>query len=365
MVPVSGNGARFARRLQAVFWRQFFSMRPECLRDRQAAPLSRAARDRCGAARRGRRRLALWSTRLFLRGPALFRRSMFRASAIVIVAARKGLPRRNDMSRYNPSYGGLPVPLDEAGVPRVRQIGTKAVWHALALGWRDFRENPTQLVFLAIIYPVIGLVAAGFASGRDMMPIVWPMLSGFALVGPLAALGVYEISRRRERGKAASWVNAFDVRHSPALPSILALGVLLLAVFVAWLFTARAIYDATFAAMPAAAGPGEFLRQVLRTPEGWRLMLLGNGTGLLFAAVVLTLTVVSFPLLLDRPVGAAAAMRTSLRAVVLNPGPMLLWGALVAGILAVASIPLFVGLAVAVPVLGHATWHLYRAVVPR
>jgi len=269
------------------------------------------------------------------------------------------------MSRYNPSYGGLPVPLGTTGEPAVRRIDTAAVWRALSLGWRDFRENPTQLVFLAVIYPVIGLLAAGYASGRDMMPIVWPLLSGFALVGPVAALGVYEISRRRERGEQASWVNAFDVRHSPSLPSILALGVVLLAVFVAWLFTARAIFDGTFAAMPVAAGPGEFLRQVLRTPEGWRLMLLGNGIGLLFAATVLALTVVSFPLLLDRPVGMAAAVRTSLRAVVLNPGPMLLWGALVAAILAVSSIPLFVGLAVAVPVLGHATWHLYRAVVPR
>lgn len=269
------------------------------------------------------------------------------------------------MTRFQSSYGRLPLPRARAADPPLRRIGAEAVWRALALGWRDFRENPTQLVFLAIIYPVIGLVAAGVASGRDMMPLVWPLLSGFALVGPLAALGIYEISRRRERGEPTSWVNAFDVRHSPSLPAILALGVLLLAVFVAWLFTARAIYDTTFAAMPAAQGPDEFLRQVLRTPEGWRLMLLGNGTGLLFAAVVLTLTVVSFPLLLDRPVGLGVAIRTSLRAVVLNPGSMLLWGALVAGILAVASIPLFVGLAVAVPVLGHATWHLYRAVVPR
>jgi uncharacterized membrane protein len=269
------------------------------------------------------------------------------------------------MPRYNPSYAGQGLAQAQPGAPVVRHIGTAAVWRALSLGWRDFQANPTQLIFLAIIYPVIGVIAAGAAAGRDMMPIVWPLISGFALVGPVAALGVYELSRRREAGQDPSWVDAFAVLRSPSISSILVLGVMLLAIFVAWLFTARAIYDATFAGIPPAATVGEFLRQVLQTPAGWRLVILGNLTGLVFAAVVLSLTVISFPLLLDRPVGAGAALRASLQAVVANPIPMALWGLMVALILAVASIPAFVGLAVAVPVLGHATWHLYRAVVPR
>jgi uncharacterized membrane protein len=252
----------------------------------------------------------------------------------------------------------------EAGSPVVRHIGTAAVWRALSLGWRDFSANPTQLIFLAIIYPVIGLLAAAAAQGEAMMPIIWPLISGFALVGPIAALGIYELSRRREAGEDPSWVDAFAVVHSPSIGSILALGVMLLAIFVAWLFTARGIYEATFAGMPAADTVGGFLRQVLQTPEGWRLAFLGNITGFVVAALVLSLTVVSFPLLLDRPVGAGVALRTSLRAVAVNPVPMALWGLIVAVILLVASVPLFVGLAVAIPVLGHATWHLYRAVVP-
>jgi uncharacterized membrane protein len=252
----------------------------------------------------------------------------------------------------------------QADLPAVRKISTAHVWRALAMGWDDFKAHPTQLIFLAIIYPVIGIVAAAAAAGRDMTPIIWPLLSGFALVGPVAALGVYELSRRREAGQRVSWVDAFGVLRSPSISSILALGVMLLAIFVAWLFTARAIFDTTFAGMPPAASFGELIRQVLQTPAGWHLMLLGNGTGLLFAIVVLALTVVSFPLLLDRPVGAGTALRTSLQAVVTNPIPMALWGLVVAVTLFVASIPLFVGLAVAVPVLGHATWHLYRAVVP-
>jgi len=250
------------------------------------------------------------------------------------------------------------------GLPAIRRIGTSAVWRALRLGWDDFMANPTQLVFLAIIYPVIGMVAAAGAAGRDLMPLVWPLLSGFALVGPVAALGVYELSRRREQGLPVSWVNAFDVRHSPSLPAILALGVLLLAIFVAWLFTAEAIYRGSFGRM-VPASTADFLAMLTGTPGGRRLMVLGNFAGFLFAAAVLALTVISFPLLLDRPVGAGAAIRASLRAVALNPVPMALWGLVVAVVLLVASIPLFVGLAVAVPVLGHATWHLYRAVMPR
>lgn len=269
------------------------------------------------------------------------------------------------MPRYNASYAGRPAAQAPPATPVVRRIGTGAIWRALALGWRDFQANPTQLVFLAIIYPVIGILAATAAAGRDMMPIIWPLISGFTLVGPIAALGIYELSRRREAGEDPSWVDAFTVIHSPSISSILAVAVMLLAIFVAWLFTARAIYDAVFASMPPAASGADFLRQVMETPQGWRLAVLGNLAGLIFAIVVLSLTVVSFPLLLDRPVGVGVALRTSLQAVAVNPGPMALWGLTVAVTLAVASIPAFVGLAVAVPVLGHATWHLYRAVVPR
>ncbi|WP_135467354.1 DUF2189 domain-containing protein [Crenalkalicoccus roseus] len=247
--------------------------------------------------------------------------------------------------------------------PAVRRIGTAEIRAALARGWEDFRANPTQLVFLALIYPLVGIVAATAAAGRDLMPLVWPLASGFALVGPVAALGVYELSRRRERGLPTSWLNAFDVLRSPALPSILALGLMLVAIFAAWIVAAQAIYRATFGGyVPATIG--EFAWRLFNTAEGWQLILIGNGVGFLFAVAVLMLTVVSFPMLLDRPeLGAGAAVRTSVRAVLANPGPMALWGLVVALLLALGSLPFFVGLAVAVPVLGHATWHLYRAVV--
>lgn len=244
--------------------------------------------------------------------------------------------------------------------PEVQRIGISDLGIALRRGWADFMAIPTQLVFLCMLYPLIGLVAATLAAGRDVMHLFYPMAAGFALVGPVAALGLYEISRRLEQGQHASWINAFDVLRSPALGSIFALGVLLLAIFMTWLWCADAIFAATVGQLP----PGTGLWQALfSTPEGWRLIWLGNAVGFVFAAIVLVLTVVSFPMLLDRGGGVANAVSTSVRAVMANPVPMAVWGLIVAALLLLGTIPLFVGLAVVLPVLGHATWHLYRLVV--
>jgi uncharacterized membrane protein len=170
---------------------------------------------------------------------------------------------------------------------------------------------------------------------------------------------LYELSRQREQGLNPSWQNAFDVLHSPSRGAIAALGFLLLVIFVLWVAVAQAIYIATFGYQPAASVP-DFVRQVFNTPAGWKLIIIGNGIGFLFALVVLAISVVSFPLLLDRDVGAVEAVLTSLRAVAANPIPMAVWSLIVAGLLVIGSVPFFVGLAVVLPVLGHATWHLYR-----
>ena len=144
--------------------------------------------------------------------------------------------------------------------------------------------------------------------------------------------------------------------------AIAALGLLLLVIFVLWVAVAQAIYIANFGYQPAASMP-DFLRQVLTTPAGWALIVVGNGVGFLFAVVALCISVVSFPLLLDRDVGAVEAVLTSVRAVAANPIPMAAWGLIVAAALVIGSLPLFFGLAVVMPVLGHATWHLYRRIV--
>jgi uncharacterized membrane protein len=246
--------------------------------------------------------------------------------------------------------------------PQIRKIGFADLKEALARGIDDFLAMPSHAVFLCLIYPVVGFVLFRWVLGANVLPLLFPLAAGFALIGPLAALGLYEMSRRREQGLDVSWKHALDIRRSPSLGAIIVLGLMLVAIFLTWIAVAQAIYIATFGYAPAASMP-DFIRQVFTTPEGWMLAIIGNFVGFLFAVVVLTLTVVSFPLLLDRDVGVATAILTSARAVLANPVTMAMWGLIVAALLLIGSLPAFFGLAVVVPILGHATWHLYRKVV--
>ncbi|MER9798716.1 DUF2189 domain-containing protein [Mesorhizobium sp. M0142] len=260
---------------------------------------------------------------------------------------------------------GFHVMADARGIhvqPTVRRISTEDLIDALRLGVEDFWAKPSHYVFLCLIYPVVGLILTQWTSGSNAIQLIYPLMSGFALVGPFAAIGLYEISRRREFGMDTSWWHALDVRHSPALPAIAVIGIMLLVLFLLWLFTAQSIYTSLYGNRPPTSIVG-FIREVLTTSKGWTLILLGNLAGFAFAAIVLATTVVAFPLLLDRDVGAVSAVETSARAVMTNPLQMALWGLMVAVLLVIGSIPLFAGLAVVMPVLGHATWHLYRRVV--
>ncbi|MFB9952562.1 DUF2189 domain-containing protein [Rhizobium puerariae] len=246
--------------------------------------------------------------------------------------------------------------------PVVRKIGSADVVDALRLGLNDFREKPSHYVFLCLMYPLAGVFLMVWSSGANLLPLLFPLMSGFALLGPVAAIGLYEISRRRENGEDTSWRHALTVLDSPALPSIVAVGAFLFALFIAWLLVAQSIYTAYFGeTVPASVS--SFLSDVLTTPEGTRLILWGNLAGFGFAVVVLATTVVAFPLLLDRDAGAAAAIDTSVRATLANPVPVALWGLIVAALLVIGTIPIFAGLAVVMPVLGHSTWHLYRKLV--
>ena len=244
----------------------------------------------------------------------------------------------------------------------VNRIGLADLKEALRQGLDDFTAYRTDVVFLCVIYPILGLVLGRLAFGYDMVPLLFPLASGFALIGPFAGVGLYEMSRRRELGVEVAWPDAFSVVRSPAFGEIGVLGLLLVAIFLLWLAVAQALYLATF-------GPGEpaslaaFAQQVLTTPPGWALIGVGVGVGFLFAVLVLTISVVSFPLLLDREVSLGTAVWTSARAAAANPGPIAAWGLIVAAGLVLGSIPLFLGLIVVMPVLGHATWHLYRRLI--
>ncbi len=248
--------------------------------------------------------------------------------------------------------------------PNVRRIGTADLKDALAKGLDDFKAMPTHVVFLCLIYPIVTLIFARTYAGYEVLPLVFPLLAGFTLIGPLVATGMYELSRRREEGLDISRGHAFDVFRSPSIGSIATLGAVLMAIYFAWLVAAWAIYVVTIGSA-APESIEEFARQVFTTPSGWALIIGGTFAGFLFAVVVLTLSVVSFPLLLDRDVGVKTAVHTSIRAVLANPITMAIWGLIVAVALLIGSLPLFVGLSVVMPVLGHATWHLYRKVVER
>ena len=264
-------------------------------------------------------------------------------------------------------YSGNVTPLaqpaqDTATIPVIREIKLSDLRQALRLGWEDFKAVPSHAIILCGIYPLLGLVLARVISGYAVLPLLFPLAAGFALLGPFAALGLYELSRRRERGEEASAWDALDVLRSPSFGAMLGLATLLLALFVTWVATAQAIYIAVFG-YQGASGLSDFLQRVLTTPQGWWLIGVGCGVGFLFALVALCISVVSFPMMLDRHAGAGEAMVTSLRVAAKNPVTIAAWGLIVAALLVLGSLPFFLGLAVIIPLLGHATWHLYREVV--
>jgi uncharacterized membrane protein len=244
----------------------------------------------------------------------------------------------------------------------VRKIDAGDLRAALAAGWADFAANRTDVIFLCVLYPIVGIVLSRLAFGYHLLPLLFPLAAGFALIGPIAGIGLNEMSRRREAGENVSWVTAFSVLRAPSIGAITLLSFALMAIFLLWLFVAASIYEVILGSVPPVSIPA-FIATVFGTGAGWALIGIGCGVGFLFAALVLAISAISFPLLLDQNVGVETAVRTSLRLVATNPWTIALWGLIIAVALVLGSIPLLIGLAVVMPVLGHATWHLYRRAV--
>jgi uncharacterized membrane protein len=246
--------------------------------------------------------------------------------------------------------------------PAIRRIAVSDLWDVLRKGFEDFGACRTDVVFLCLIYPIAGFFLARFAFDAELLPLLFPLASGFALIGPVAAVGLYEMSREREQGKEVNWFTAFGMIRAPSFGAIISLSLLLLVIFAVWMGVAYAIYHFTLGPeQPASIGA--FVDDVFTTGAGWAMIVIGVGVGFVFAVVVLAISVVSFPLLLDHDVGLGTAISTSVRAVQANPAPLAAWGLVVAGGLVLGSIPVFLGLIVVMPILGHSTWHLYRRLV--
>ncbi|MFD1611310.1 DUF2189 domain-containing protein [Sphingomonas tabacisoli] len=243
----------------------------------------------------------------------------------------------------------------------VRKISSADVRESLAQGWDDFLEHRGDLIFVGILYPLIGLFAAVVAFQGPWLPLFVPVAAGVSLLGPVAAIGFYELARRREAGLESDWSHFFDVAKRPAWESILGVAALLVIIFALWVVAAGALYTVLIG--PAPTSVRGFLWTVFTTPQGWALIVVGNLIGLCFAALVLTISVVSMPFLVDHDVDARTAIETSVKAVMANKGVMIMWGLIVATLLVIGSIPAFLGLAVVLPVLGYATWHLYMHLV--
>ena len=243
--------------------------------------------------------------------------------------------------------------------PIVRSIRPVDLKNAFNKGLDDFLAMPTHIPFLALIYPVVCFGLGAATLEHDLLPYLYPIAAGFPLIGSFAAIGIYELSRRRELGLGACWNHLFDFVHSKSLPAIVALTLLFSVIFVVWVGVARAIFVMNFGDKEIVSLT-EFARDLVTTPHGRNVIIVGNAVGFLFAVLVFSLSVVSVPLLLDRNVGVAVATLTSVRLIIKNPTTMALWGLFVTCSLLIGCLLLFCGLAVVMPVLGHSTWHLYR-----
>lgn len=245
--------------------------------------------------------------------------------------------------------------------PRTRQLTMEDLHAALRAGWADFQACRTDVMFLVLLYPIIGIGLAVSALHMSLIPLIFPLIAGFALLGPVTAVGVYEISRRREQGEEIGWLSALKVVERPRFASIVVMGLYLAVIFCLWMVVAGHVYGATLGP-EAPASLGSFLGD-LTTGPGIAMTLIGCAIGGVFALTVLATSVVSFPLLLDRRVGLPVAVLTSVQVTRENPRVILTWGGIVAAGLVLGSIPMLLGLVIVLPVLGHATWHLYRRAV--
>ena len=251
-----------------------------------------------------------------------------------------------------PSAGSEPIKV-------ARDLTLSDLRAALAAGWHDFLGAPRFGLFFGAIFAVSGIALAYVLLARGEVSWLIPATAGFPLLAPFAAVGLYEVSRRRERTIPLDWAGVLGAVKGRGDEQILSMGVIIFVAFGFWVIIAHLV----FSIFLVEAGAGSESLEFLTTPTGITMLIVGSAIGGVIALAFYSITVVSLPMLVDREVDFLTAIFASLAAVRGNLVVMLVWAALIALLLIIALLPGFLGLLVVLPVLGHATWHLYRRVV--
>jgi uncharacterized membrane protein len=266
-----------------------------------------------------------------------------------------------DEDHADENKGRKPMSISGKVDPVVRPVAATDIAEALVEGLRDFQALPLYGLALGALYAAGGIAIILCLTAFGMAYLAYPLAAGFALIGPFVAIGLYEVSRRRETGQPVSFGAIWSTIRSRSEIGWMAFVTLF--VFVAWMYQVWLLISLLLGPHASFSTLQEFMTVVLTTKEGLLFLAIGNAVGALLSLILFSLTVVSFPLLLEREVDFVTAMVTSVRAVVTNPLPMIGWAAVIVMLLIVSALPYFLGLVVTLPVLGHATWHLYKRIV--
>lgn len=241
----------------------------------------------------------------------------------------------------------------------IRQIRISDLFACLRAGYADYGANPGSIPLLILFYSLFALLFTLFAFGEQLRYLAFPVVAGCTLIGPLVAVVFFEMSRRRERGQVLKWRSTFRFIHTYSFAPILALSILMMVLYVAWLYMAELIYFGLFSGSEFAS-MSAFVNELFSTRRGGALIFYGNFVGFLFAFTAMAISIVSFPLALDKPVTSITAITVSVRAFTSNLLVLAVWGIIVVALLMIGTALFLIGLAITLPILGHATWHLYR-----
>lgn len=246
-------------------------------------------------------------------------------------------------------------------LPGVGHVSMADIRAALAAGWRDFRRAPQCGIFISAIFVLAGMfIFWELASGGEGW-WVFVVALGFPLVAPFAAVGFYEISRRLEHGEKVNFAEVFQRILHERNRQIPSMAVFMILVFMFWIFAAHLVFGLFFGASAMLNITSSF--SMLLTPRGFMMLGVGTVIGAAFAFVIFATTVIGLPLIVDREIDVVSAAIVSWKAVLQNPVSMLAWALIVAVLLFLGMLPFFLGLFIVLPLLGHATWHLYRRAV--